>query len=131
LEKTGPVVPAAERTRPEETAMLFSMSESNVPAPPVSDAYEIAKAGGPHHGWLEKQRKLPTVKLLKSIRSLEKQIALHRQWIADPYSKLLADTPLDRIDDLVQSKWPHDIQRQQEQIAILQGVLHERSFNET
>lgn len=111
--------------------MLFSMSESNVPAPPVSDAYAIAKAGGPHHGWLEKQRKLPTVKLLKSIRSLEKQIALHRQWIVDPYLKLQADTPLDRVDDLVRSKWPHDIQRQQEQIAILQGVLHERSFNET
>ena len=51
LEKTGPVVPVAERKRPEEPAMLSSMSESNVPAPPVSDAYEIAKAGGKHSNW--------------------------------------------------------------------------------
>ena len=55
----------------------------------VSNAYEVAKTvGAPHHGWLEKQRQLPTAKLLKSIRSLEKQIAQHRQWIDNPYLKL-------------------------------------------
>lgn len=97
----------------------------------MSNAYEVAKAGGPHHGWMEKQRKLPTVKLLKSIRSLEKQIAQHQQWIRDPYSKLPADTPAEVTDYYVKTKWPGDIERQRQQIDIIRGVINERNINET
>ncbi|MFO1429216.1 MAG: hypothetical protein U1F76_03615 [Candidatus Competibacteraceae bacterium] len=64
----------------------------------VSKVYEVAKAGGPHHGWLEKQRKLPTAKLFTSIRSLEKQIALHYKWINDPYLKVPLETPSGEVD---------------------------------
>lgn len=97
----------------------------------MSNAYEAAKAGGPHHGWMEKQRKLPTAKLLKSIRSLERQIAQHQQWIDDPYSKIPVDTLIDEANYYVTTKWPGDIARQRQQIDIIRGVLHERNADET
>lgn len=97
----------------------------------MSNAYETAKAGGPHHGWMEKQHKLPTAKLLKSIRSLERQIAQHQQWIANPYLKIPADTPIDEANYYVTTKWPGDITGQRQQIDIIQGVLHERNADET
>ena len=97
----------------------------------VSNAYEVAKTvGAPHHGWLEKQRQLPTAKLLKSIRSLEKQIAQHRQWIDNPYLKIPADIPTEEVEYLVTTKWPNDIARQRQHIEIIQGVLHERNISE-
>lgn len=106
-------------------------SESDKKGTTVSNAYEVARAGGPHHGWMEKQRKLPTVKLLKSIRSLEKQIAQHRRWIDDPYSKIPVDTPMDEANHYVTTKWPSDIARQLQHIDIIRGVLHERNIDET
>jgi hypothetical protein len=80
---------------------------------------------------MEKQRKLPTVKLLKSIRSLEKQIAQHQRWIDNPCSKIPADTPNEETNYYVNTKWPGDIARQRQQIDIIQGVLHERDIDET
>lgn len=96
----------------------------------MSNAYEVAEAGGPHHGWMEKQRTLPTVKLLKSIRSLEKQIAQHQKWIENPHPKLPTDMPTEEKDYYVAIKWPNDIARQRQQIEIL-GVLNERNISET
>ena len=97
----------------------------------LSNPYETAKAGGPHHGWMEKQRTLPAVKLLKSIRSLEKQIAQHQQWIENPYLKVLTDIPAEERDYYVTTKWPNDIARQRQQIEIITGVLNERNISET
>ena len=97
----------------------------------MSDAYEVAKTvGASHHGWLEKQRQLPTVKLLKSIRSLEKQIAQHQRWIDNPYLKIPADIPPEEVDYFVTTKWPNDIARQRQHIEIIRGVLHERNIIE-
>lgn len=110
--------------------ILTSASATQAGAP-VSDAYEVAKAGGPHHGWMEKQRKLPAAKLLKSIRSLERQIARHQRWIDDPYSKIPVDTPTDEAKYYVTTKWPGDIARQRQHIDIIRGVLHERNIDET
>jgi len=62
-----------------------------------ASAYELAKAGGPHHRWLLQQRKLPRVKLLKSIRSLRRQIEQHQAWIADTWLKCPADHDLDKV----------------------------------
>jgi len=75
--------------------------------------------------------KLPTAKLLKSIRSLERQIAQHQQWIDDPYSKIPVDTLIDEANYYVTTKWPGDIARQRQQIDIIRGVLHERNADET
>lgn len=92
-------------------------------------AYEVAQTlGRPHHGWLQQQRTLPTVKLHKAIRSLRKQIAQHEAWIADPFLKYPADHhDLAEVRYHQEHKWPHDIARQREQIAILEGVIRERN----
>ena len=91
-------------------------------------AYETAKVEGkPHHRWLLIQRKLPTAKLLKGIRSLQKQSALHAQWIADPYLKFPSDADPCDVSYHRKIKWPNDIARQREQIEILEGVINERT----
>lgn len=93
------------------------------------DAYTVAQVPGrPHHGWLKQQRKLPTLKLLKAIRSLRKQIALHEAWIASPYEKFPADNAdPDEVDYHQKYKWPADIARQRQLIQILEGVIRERN----
>ena len=80
---------------------------------------------------MEKQRTLPTVKLLKSIRSLEKQVAQHQQWIENPGLKLPEDMPDEERDYYVTTKWPNDIARQRQHIEIIKGVLYERNTGET
>ena len=66
--------------------------------------YETAKAGGPHYGFWKEKSKLPNHLIEKSIRSIEKQIALHQSWIAKPYSKLPPDTDSRQVADLVNEK---------------------------
>jgi hypothetical protein len=91
-------------------------------------AYDIAQTeGNPHHRWMLQQRKLPTIKLLKSIRTLQKQIALHASWIADPWSKCDPGHDPAKVEYYRMQKWPSDIARQREQINIIEGVLRERN----
>jgi hypothetical protein len=73
----------------------------------------------------KQKSKLPSHLIKKSIRSIEKQIALHEFWIAKPYSKLPPDTDSRQVADLVNEKWPQDMQRQREQVEILRGILNE------
>lgn len=90
-------------------------------------AYSIAQLPGhPHHGWLKRQRSLPTVKLRKSIRSFRKLIARHEAWIEDPYLKFPRDADLEEVRYHQGVKWPSDIARHREQINILEGIIHER-----
>lgn len=92
-----------------------------------ASAYVLAQhPGKPHHGWLQKQRSLPTVKLRKSVRSLQKQIERHEAWIADPYLKFEPDAAAEEVRYHQVVKWPRDIARQREQIDILEGVVNER-----
>jgi len=91
-------------------------------------AYEVAKtAGNPHHGWLQQQRRLPSVKLKKAMRSLRRQIAQHEAWIANPYLKFPPDAEVSAVRWHRERKWPGDIARQRELIEILEGVIHERT----
>lgn len=76
------------------------------------------------------QRKLPTVKLLKSIRTFQKQIAQHEGWIADPWSKCDPGHDPEKVLHYQTRKWPSDIARQREQINIIEGVLRERDRDE-
>ena len=73
------------------------------------------------------QRKLPTVKLLKSVRTLNKQIARHQSWIANPWAKCDPGHDPEKVRYYQTKKWPNDIARQREQINIIEGVLHERN----
>jgi hypothetical protein len=94
----------------------------------VPNAYEVAKAGGKHKGWLKQYEALPDHLLQKSIRSIQKRIQEHETWIENPASKLgdLSQLDLRALDDYLHHKWPSDIRRQQEHVTILQGILEAR-----
>jgi len=61
----------------------------------------------------------------KGIGSLEKQITEHQAKIAGPERFVSNFKQLDPRQQkfLLEKKWPSDIQRQQEQLQILQGLL--------
>lgn len=95
-----------------------------------NDAYQTAiKKDGAHHGWYQQQHWLTDAELEKGIKSFSKQIAKHSQWIENPYLKIPNFNALhpDKQKHLVERKWPQDIQRQQDQMAILEGILKERN----
>ncbi len=99
-----------------------------------NDAYQSAmKLDGAHHGWYLQQQRLSNAELEKGIKSFSKQIAKHRQWIENPYLKIPDFKTLhpDKQKHLVEHKWLQDIQRQQDQMAILEGILKERSNGKT
>lgn len=97
----------------------------------MSDAYEVAKTGGKHYQWYKQQLDLGYRQLHKGIRSFEKQIMDHENWLRDPQSKV--DDWEKRgaaYRDGLLKKWRQDIARHQEQISILQGVLKEKGDGE-
>jgi hypothetical protein len=109
--------PEAYRLRTLGEAILISRES----------AYSIAQIPGrPHHGWLKRQRSLPTGKLHKSIRSFRKLIAKHEAWITNPYLKFPRDADSEEVRYHQNVKWPSDIARHYEQIDILEGVIRER-----
>jgi hypothetical protein len=94
----------------------------------VSNAYEVAKAGGKHSPWYKQQLDLGYRQLQKGIQSIEKQIADHESWIADPRKKVQDWTVRDpRYQAGLLKKWQQDIARQKEQVEILKGVLKEKN----
>ena len=93
----------------------------------VSDAYEVAKAGGKHAGYLNQYASLPDHLVEKAARGFEKQIALHKRWIANPFLKLPPDCSAIEIERLVTKKWPSDIARLEEQREIVLGILREKN----
>lgn len=93
----------------------------------VSDAYEVAKAGGKHAGFLKQYSSLPDHLLEKAARGFEKQIAAHNRWIENPFLKLPPDYPLREVKRLVTQKWPSDIARLEEQKTIALKMLKERN----
>jgi hypothetical protein len=92
----------------------------------VSNAYEAAKAGGKHAGYLNQYESLPDHLVEKAVRGFEKQIAAHESWIDDPFLKLPPDYPTINVERLVTKKWPSDITRLKEQRDIVLGILKER-----
>lgn len=93
----------------------------------MSNAYEVAKAGGKHAGYFKQYSSLPDHLVQKAARGFEKQIAAHRSWIANPLLKLPPDCPAIEIEMLVSKKWPSDIARLEEQREIVLGIFRERN----
>ena len=89
-------------------------------------AYEVAKAGGKHHGLLERHRELPDHLLEKASRAFSRRIAEHERWIARPDEKLGTAVAAKRVQDLVQKKWPKDLGRLRAQLDVVLGILRER-----
>ena len=78
----------------------------------MSSAYEDAKTGGPHASFLRDYSDLPYHLVEKAIRSLTRRMEQHQTKIADPYSILSREAGPARVRNLVEKKWPKDIQRQ-------------------
>ena len=96
---------------------------------PADSAYDIAKSGGAHAGFLKDRMTHPDAFLQRSLSSIQAQINQHQQWITNPALKLGDLTSYDarQVEALVTKKWPADIKRQQQQADILQGLLNDRS----
>jgi len=110
---------------PAKSTINNKFSKSNNPSGSGLSPYEIAKAGGKHSGFLRNYLTRTKAQIEKAIRSIEKQIAAHTEWIADPTKHVKDWSTLDPREQysLVNKKWPGDIQRQTEQIEILKGLL--------
>ncbi|MCZ8190152.1 MAG: hypothetical protein O9326_10560 [Microcystis sp. LE19-338.1B] len=95
----------------------------------VNDPYNIAKQGGKHSGFYNEYAKKPDSQIRKGIESINKQISEHQKKIEDP-QKFISD--FDKLDPRQQKalpdKWQSDINRQNEQKTILEGLLKERGL---
>jgi hypothetical protein len=93
----------------------------------VNDPYNIAKQGGKHSGFYNEYAKKPDSQIRKGIESINKQISEHQKKIEAP-QKFISD--FDNLDPRQQKalpdKWQSDINRQNEQKTILEGLLKER-----
>ena len=70
---------------------IFAAAPVNSSAQAIfqKDDYLDAMAGEPHAGWLKNARAtMRPWQLRKAIASFDRQVALHRGWIADPFPSL-------------------------------------------
>ena len=91
-------------------------------------AYEVASEGGKHAGFLRNYAGRSVDEIDSGIASIERQIAEHRDKIANPEKYIPNFRQLDvrQQEALVNKKWPSDIQRQSEQLDILRGLRNDR-----
>jgi hypothetical protein len=88
---------------------------------------EALQPGGKHHGWYLRQRELPDVEIARGIRSFERQIARHENWIADPLAKTADFQSFDpRRQAALVDGWRRDVERHRASIEILRGILMEK-----
>jgi hypothetical protein len=84
--------------------------------------------GGKHAGKLRRYRDVSMAEIRRGIRSFEKQIGKHQSWIQDPTkkTKLFYNLHDSRQKTLLEKRWPADIERQREEMAILKAILATR-----
>lgn len=94
----------------------------------VTGAHDEALAGGKHAGFLKNYIDKPTPQIERGIGSIEKQIAEHQAKIRNPGAHIDDWASLDprQQQALLNSKWPGDVARQQEQLDILRRILESR-----
>jgi hypothetical protein len=107
------------------TAVVMAAGEASTGGGISGGALEIAEAGGRHAGFLRNYQGKPPDELRRGIDSLRKQIAEHKDKIANPEKYIPKWKSLDPRQQkaLIDQKWPSDIQRQAEQLEILEGLL--------
>lgn len=113
----------------EATEQMAVKASKAIPSVTKS-AYEAAKSGGKHAGFLKNYAGKSAAQLKKGIQGLQKQIDEHSALINDPAGtmKKLGKGDWNALDPrqqkaLLERKWPGDIQRQTEQQNILKGLL--------
>jgi len=93
----------------------------------INTAYQIAKEGGNHAGFLRNYASRPVSQIQKGISSIEELIVEHRDKIINPEKYVPNFRELDprRQEALLTRVWPNDIQRQTEQLEVLKGLVDE------
>ena len=87
-------------------------------------AYKIAAEGGKHSGLLKNYEKKTFREVEKAIKSKEAQVVEHRAKIADPQKVPGFKGADPRAQKALLDKiWPNEIQTEQEEIAVLRGLL--------
>lgn len=90
-------------------------------------AYDVAKAGGKHAGWLRTHEALSDVELERSLKSFNRLAAKHERWMADPASKVADFAERDpRYQKGLLHGWRSDIERASELAGIVDGILRSR-----
>lgn len=92
-------------------------------------AYDEAKAGGKHVGFLKERLGYTDAQLIRAERSAVQAADDHRRWINDPFDKLPSDYPDVKVQHLRERKWPADLERISEQLDILRRILRDRRGN--
>jgi hypothetical protein len=90
-----------------------------------NDAYEVAKGGGRHRGFLDQWSGQKKGKIEKSIKSLSDQVRSHREKIANPNKHINRIVSGHELKYLVSTYWPKEIRNFEQQINILEGILGE------
>ena len=93
----------------------------------VSNAYEVAKGGGRHHGVYVRYRNQRAQEIEKSIRSFIKRINEHKDKIARPMQYVQPDITEQHLAHLVSTLWPEEIMDFEMKIEIMKGILQERN----
>jgi hypothetical protein len=119
----GKAADAGEKAA-QEAARAAEMAGKPKPKVNIS-AYETAANGGKHSGFLRNYLGESPEELRRGIASLQKQIAEHRDKIANPEKYIPNFKQLDPRQQaaLLGKKWPSDIHRLQEQLEMLQELL--------
>jgi hypothetical protein len=107
------------------TAVAMTAGKTGTGGAASEGASEVAEAGGRHAGFLRNYQGKPPGELRRGIESLKKQIEEHRDKISNPEKHIPNWKSLDPRQQkaLLEKKWPSDIQRQREQLEILEGLL--------
>ncbi len=102
-------------------------SAGNPDGESVSQAYEIAKAGGRHKGVYTRYLNQRAPEIEKSIRSFTKRIKEHQDKIDNPMRYVRHDITKQHLDHLVSTLWPEEILDFEMKIEIMKGILRERN----
>ncbi len=97
----------------------------------VSNAYEVAKGGGRHHGVYTRYLNQRAPEIEKSIRSFAKRIKEHQDKIDQPMDYVRSDITEQHLAHLVSVLWPEEIMDFEMKIEIMNGILQERNHEQT
>jgi RHS repeat-associated protein len=97
------------------------------------DAYEIAKKGGKHAGYLREYRKRPTDQVQEALKGHEKKVEEYREKLANP-EKAGTRKPWESMSKDEQERvlrdWNKHMQRNKDQADIMRGILRERGIKQ-
>lgn len=95
----------------------------------TSSAFKIAQEGGRHAGQLKQFLKQDATQLRRSIRTFDKNIAKHQNWIANPRSKITEwhTFSAKRQADIIHH-WQQDIACARELQSIAKEVAKLKGF---